>query len=262
VPGFLTGLTVNNRENLKHIHLYAETGWLEEYSGSKCVQALNIAGVSPEILTITVRGSDWLGWEIYQSPLRMNDKWLEKILKWPALPRLWEIRLELEVGERKGERRVPQLEALVTDLREMFAVVRRVDHFGTPVSVVLDDAGGASPPRTWNGYALSPGHDGAQGCWEDALYTMKTLVWKVTPEEEVADNPATVCSVSHQPYNQNLNLPRVNVDGSFNLGTGLWASPPDPALSSRIEKEWQERGSLLKFVPEPGRESNMEYLVS
>ena len=112
-------MTFNSRENFTHIHLYGETSWLEEHryhSDYRCVQGLNVAGVCPEILSITVRGSDWTGWEFQQTLLQMNDYWIENVLKWPALPRLREIRLELEVGERKGERRVPDSEAIVRDL--------------------------------------------------------------------------------------------------------------------------------------------------
>jgi hypothetical protein len=189
-----------------------------------------------------------MGWEMHRSPLRMNDRWLENLLKWPALPRLREIRLELEVGERKGERRVPELDAIVRDLREKFAVVRRVDHFGTPVCVVLDDAGGAPSPRTWNGYALSPGHDGAQGGRERAVYTIMTLVWKIQPEEEDTSDPATACNAWQQTHYPGLKLPKVSVEGSYNVGHGLWVFPADPAVFSRLEKEWEGRGSLLEFL--------------
>lgn len=253
---FLTGLTVNNRENLKHIHLYAGKCWLSDFSGyqrsgSKYVQMLSIAGVCPEILTITVRSSDWLGWDGRPAPVQfdVNDWWVDNILKWPALPRLREIRLELEVDERKGESRVPQLEATVRDLRGKFALVRRVDHFGTPVSVRLELAEVASPARVWSGWALSPlSRDGMQRNCTHAVYFVKTLVWKIKSEDDVTNDPANACNTSQQAYYPGPRLPKLSVDGSYHMGNGLWVYPADPSVFIRLEKEWQERGSLLQFV--------------
>lgn len=242
--GFLSGLTFNNRENLKHIHLYSETTWLQEFSGSKCVQALNIAGVCPEILTITIRASDWLGWERHGAPPQLrNDTWLEKILQWPAPPRLREIRLELEAGERifEGvkERQVPELERIEADLRRKFAIIKRVDHFGTPAKVVLDNPVGVSLDRTWSGVALQKESAGIRGQTMYAEFTIKTLVWKVALDREI---PLGSSHLESTPP------PILHVDGSCEASNSPWFLPLDKELLSKIEQEWCMRGSLLKFA--------------
>lgn len=225
--------------------------WLEEYSGSKCVQLLNTVGVCPEVLTITVRSSDWWWWE-HDQALRLDDRWLSKILDWPAPPRLRGIRLRLEIVENhggvlKGDK-LAQLRAIEMEMRSKFAAVNRVDNFGTPTTLTLEDPEGASAAENWSGMAHKPGPHGRAPVSMPAVFRITTLVWKVNSKEEKSDTHTQGAEEGQLTNAQSQELPALNIDPSCPQVGMLELSTTGKQTGWAFEQEWSKCGSLLKFA--------------
>jgi hypothetical protein len=243
VQDFLHALTINNCIDFKQIHFYAHMMWLEASGGSKCVQNLNVTGVCPEIFTLTIRYSDWWWWE-YGQRLRLDEKWLENILKWPALPRLREIRLELEVPEPK----LSELQSIEEDLRDKFTVVERTDHYGTPAILLIDGCEEPSPIRKWSGMAPAKGQN-THGEEVLTTFVIKTLVWTVNLEEPNGRSPAKErVAASQSTHNPGPQLPVLSIERPDSSNAKISRSETDKETSSRLEQKWCEQGSLLKFA--------------
>jgi hypothetical protein len=241
---------MNGCQNLKHIQIYAQMIWLEEYSGSKLIQLLNTVGVCPEILTITIRYSDWRWWE-YGQRLRLEHGWESKLLNWQAHPRLREIRLQLEIVERQfGETKdkISELRTIEMDLRSKYCTVNKVDLFGTPVRVVLDDPDGASSSEAWSGRApfTAGGHQSPKVPTD---FKITNFVWKANQDKKSFEQDVGPATESNEPGSfMDANLPILNIDQSRPPGSMSSLSESEKEESSKYEQEWSKRGSLLKFA--------------
>lgn len=227
--------------------------WLEQYSGSKVVQLLNTVGVCPEILTITVRSSDWWWWE-YNQPLRLDDGWISKTLNWQASPRLREIRLELEIVESYGddmqEERISQLRTIELRLRRDLACVKRVDNFGSPIKLVLHDQEGASSSQNWRGKAVkaSTGPGLARDSITSAVFKITRFAWRVEQAEDLVKPKVEAQPEADPTEYANRELPLVNIDQDCPPSGVHRLSGENKEACSMYEQQWKERDSLLKFA--------------
>ena len=180
----------------------------------------------------------------YEPRLGLDEKWLENILKWPALPRLREIRLELEVPEPN----LSDLQRIEQDLRDKFTVVERTDHYGTPAILLVDACERPSPLRKWTGMAPARGQNTHR---EEAptTFVTKTLVWTVNLEEQNGRSPAKErVAASQSTHNPGPHLPVLSIERSDPAKDMTSRSGTDKEVSSRFEQKWYEQGSLLKFA--------------
>ena len=222
--------------------------WLEEYSGSKFIQLLETVGVCPEVLTITVRYSDWWWWE-YARSLRLDDGWLSKILNWQAHPRLREIRLQLEIVQHQyaeiGDK-VSELRNIEMDLRSKYHFVRRVDLLGTPVRVALDNPDGVSSSGIWSGKAPYPAGNNRNAS-VPTVFMVTKLVWRADRDEERLE--PIIAHDSTEPRGVvDTDLPILNIV-QYHAPSGISRpSGSDKETTSKYEQYWSKHGSLLKFT--------------
>ena len=230
--------------------------WLEEQALRHTVSALlGHYGRCPETFTITILH---LGGYYPNSPLRFTDRWLQNILQWPALPRLREFRLELEIPEKN----IHDLRVIVQDLREKYQLVERVDHFGDLGKVELQE----SPPEwTWFGWKVEGRGIPAPGALEKHDYRVVTLVWKVSSTSSatntVRSSPVFDEDTVDLTHRMGSNLPVLAIGNPDQISNGFLnsksmteASPNDHRkfllddIVQKYEDRWQKEGSLLKFA--------------
>lgn len=115
---FIDSLGTLQLANLAHIRVFAQMFWLEQdFAGSQVRKQLHKFTPHLASFTLTIRHSDWWDWE-RDAPLRLQTKWLGKLLKATSMVNVTEIRLELETVEWK----VGQLRPIVEEVK---AVARR-----------------------------------------------------------------------------------------------------------------------------------------
>lgn len=127
------------------------------------------AGV--EVLTISIRRNDWT-YFAQQPGVPWQSKWLERLLQWPALPSLREIRVELEADWDRKHGRLPHLDRIVSDIRQEHAIVERKDCLGGTVRLELLDEAQGPPLREWR-------NDIIPGTYGFKHIQLHTLVWRI-----------------------------------------------------------------------------------
>ncbi|WPH01195.1 Hypothetical protein R9X50_00403100 [Acrodontium crateriforme] len=249
---FLTSLTYGNRQNLEHIRVFPQMFWLEREFIGKVDHFLGRFGAAPRVLTLTLRYTDWWNWESNQD-LYIDTKWVQALLDSPTLPRVQELRLELETTESK----MAQLRPIVENIRHLEPLVRRT--LGGKDDIRHCWTLQTSPPeKTWSG----PGCLGPQTArhqrqrthnWttkgEGTLkYRIVTIVWKsVEVDDKPTDTPTVeACGdLNHQPF----------VDKS-SQDTQTFDDKLAASLRQQWSDKWEEQGSLLEFLPDDSSESH------
>ena len=216
--------------------------WLEESLHLNLPLIIGSFGVCPEVLTITIKHSDWFWWE-NDRPLRLKDAWVSQLLTYQALPRLREIRIEFETLESK----MKELRAIVAELREKFDVILGTDQFGEPCCLRLQES---PPERTWSGTTRLGGKEYPH--YKDLKqldYRIATLVWKVTSYNRTATSETGAeddCeSLTHIPGPQ---LTDGTVDYPDHRSARSSISSEDREVQECLRR-WIEHRSLLKFAP-------------
>ncbi|KAF7194579.1 hypothetical protein HII31_04085, partial [Pseudocercospora fuligena] len=107
-------LTKLNRGNLTTLHYFLQMFVAESMFFPNSEEATLFQRVTPKVLRITVRHTDWWYWED-DEPLRLENAWVQRILDAPLMKSVNEFSLELETLERnKG-----QLQVIVDRLIKM-----------------------------------------------------------------------------------------------------------------------------------------------
>lgn len=248
LKAFLESLTSTGRQNLAHIHFFAQMYWLQAsvFGIGKAINMLygDYAWTPgpmfvPRIFSLTVRSSDWYEW-VNDEMLRMKFTWLGCLLRSFEAIGVQTFRLELETVEHNA-RALRQIIERIKDvddrssnpwtIRPCFA--NCPSYAGKDRSrMVLQEQHEKS---TWAGFARVPCFDSSQHTADDSLaYRVITLIWK---------RVVYMAGDSIRP-------------GHYHRGTndddGLAGSVPTNearvgAARRKYEQRCQQEGSLLKF---------------
>ena len=108
-------LTLSNRANIQHVHLFAQMYWLEAHRWDVLgILTRRATDTWPKVLTITVRHTDWWWWE-NDALLDFKDSWLQQLLNSQIIAGVQEFRLELETLDYK----LVQLKPIVERLKKL-----------------------------------------------------------------------------------------------------------------------------------------------
>lgn len=105
----LSRLTIQQREAVKHVHLFTQMYWLEDTFPRLCNQDV----FRMKHLKITIRHGDWWNWES-NAPLAMQNSWTTNL---KAIPTLESLEMELETMERDKSQVRHSWERVVQTLR-------------------------------------------------------------------------------------------------------------------------------------------------
>ncbi|PPQ71740.1 hypothetical protein CVT25_004793 [Psilocybe cyanescens] len=93
---FFHKLTIEQRSAVVHVHLFTQLRWLESNNFQKVCE---LDDVHPQHLTITVRHTDWWGWET-DTPLVMKYNWMDHL---KYMKKLETLDVELETMEQNKD---------------------------------------------------------------------------------------------------------------------------------------------------------------
>ncbi|KAF1819750.1 uncharacterized protein K489DRAFT_343755 [Dissoconium aciculare CBS 342.82] len=112
-------LTVNNRVNLKGIHIFAQVFWLEQDMWANMVfdgaEMDHTSFAWPSEVKMTIRHTDWWCWE-RNRPLSIQDDCIRRLLDRPALKSAEHFILDLETL-RSSREKVDQLENIIRRIK-------------------------------------------------------------------------------------------------------------------------------------------------
>lgn len=157
------------------------------------------------------------------------DHGLKALLTYQALPRLREIRLELENFEDQVE---AELRPKIALLREQYALVNRLDDRGNVVHVELQPPG---KERIWSG-AVTDDEERLLELSRGSVRKRRIveIVWKVEKVKEEHEGEGQV---------------EVDVPGlEFSDADRGPLGSANVEIKRQWEEKWDQEGSLLKFV--------------
>jgi hypothetical protein len=171
---------MRNREDLREflLNIPDDIDW--EYFVGTLPRFLSDKEVCPEMLTVCIHNFDFCTGKPYK-PLpsgllaSQDMQWITSLLKYPALPRLARLRLKMEVEE--GESAL--LMSIVEKIQAAYPYFQRLDHFGSPIDLRLDQHVGE---YTWSNPDTNLNWKG------------RTLIWKVTPRTPESVRESTISS--------------------------------------------------------------------
>ncbi|KAK5107887.1 hypothetical protein LTR62_000597 [Meristemomyces frigidus] len=182
-PKWTANLTVQNRANFGHLHLFvqmcnienltAEPGKLRKYF----LFTPAIAGdFQPRVFHCTVRHTDWWYWE-NDDPIYLHESWVQAMLNSPDLRSTQVFKLELETLDYKTD----QLEPIVERIKALVSEEKAthiVDGQAVTTKFVLSDR---QDSYTWQGPTNIDGKIFTRYDGKDRLiYHVVTLTWKLT----------------------------------------------------------------------------------
>lgn len=248
---FMQGLTSNNRRNLEHVRIFAQTAYLECHSRSLIhavlppvqTQAQNHAFAAPRVLTIKIRPRDWSSW---RHGGRLGTAWMEELLSTP-LPsntRLREIRLELEMLETKAG----LLDQAVLDMEAIEPAVTR-DQRGAARRFVLHDSA-----IDWMPLDDATGRNGTPCDRYDGVDALECraarLVWKLIalpPDSPSAENPAPIRLSVLSRSTVLGSIPPSELNKRLTCLLRKLETTEARKAVLRWQELWQEQRSLLRF---------------
>ena len=162
-------MNIEQHAVVETVQLYVQQYVLEarEWEDRIIARKQRTHGVLLRRLTITVRHSDWWGWE-HDAPLRMDDSRYGSVWRkgFEAFPSLDEFVMELETLER----RKAEMDVIAEGVRKW--------ELNLGNGRVLKTKGIALKTRTWNGSAMFPGGLSAPEGATSLLYYVVTITWK------------------------------------------------------------------------------------
>lgn len=156
-----------------------------------------------------------------------------------------------------------ELRLVVAKISQKFGLVKRCDRFGDRYHAVLQ----ASPPEwTWTG----PTNPGNKRCamyigLDKLHYRVVTIVWQVDPFP--SENGAAkrefgiendILNLTHVP-GPNLPILSIGSPGRVLSESESMSDQPFNNSAKHFIQEWNDTGSLLKFVPMDIREVTGQY---
>ncbi len=181
---WMNGLTVSNRQNLGHLHIFPQMFAIEGLANRPTSRPLRshfpewrvrIGEFQPRMFHVTVRHTDWWYWES-DTPLRFEDSWFKVLLDTEELRSTQVLKLELETLDYKADQLMPIVERL-SRLESRESETHIVDGIPTTTRFILQ---GDPEVQTWRGPSNIDGQVHRPYRGRDTLdYHIVTLTWRL-----------------------------------------------------------------------------------
>ncbi len=215
-------------------------GCAQSLSAGRLVSSLACHNVSPKAITLTLYYEP--RWGQHRDRWLMQN-WAQQILEDRSLPRLSQIRLELEFVNREAETPRTSLKWLVYGFKQTLERLEASGRSGNGVRVVvLDDT---VADRVVQGDAVAAGR-GTPNCESGFSMTIRrvaTVVWNTNLDADSRKVVDKLAPGASRDTNVVLGGSEQNdrLQQDFGDGGGL--------LECGRQRDWKRQSSLLKFVP-------------